>query len=111
MSLVWTIENLKELFMAIVRVTVRTFQNSEHAELFIHFGKTVGTLVDTGLKVNFTMAQSETQKNQVVSIWQYDDESHMKAVRKKLSSLNKLPNSLMPKEIAYEAKVVYSLTS
>ena len=97
--------------MAIVRVTVRTFQNSEHAELFMHFGKTVDTLVDTGLKVNFTMAQSETQKNQVVSIWQYDDESHMKAVRKKLSSLNKLPNSLMPKEIAYEAKVVYSLTS
>ena len=44
-------------------------------------------------------------------IWQYDDESHMKAVRKRLSSLNKLPNSLMPKEIAYEAKVVHSLTS
>ena len=97
--------------MAIVRVTVRTFQNSEHAELFMHFGKTVDTLVDTGLKLNFTMAQSETQKNQVISIWQYDDESHMKAVRKKLSSLNKLPNSLMPKEIAYEAKVVHSLSS
>ena len=97
--------------MAIVRVTIRTFQNSEHAELFMHFGKTVDTLVDTGLKVNFTMAQSETQKNQVISIWQYDDESHMKAVRKKLSSLNKLPNSLMPKEIAYEAKVVHSLPS
>ena len=97
--------------MAIVRVTVRTFQNSEHAELFMHFGKTVDTLVDTGLKLNFTMAQSETQKNQVISIWQYDDESHMKAVRKKLSSLNRLPNSLMPKEISYEAKVVHSLKS
>ena len=97
--------------MAIVRVTVRTFQNSEHAELFIHFGKTVDKLVDTGLKVNFTMAQSETQKNQVISIWQYDGERHMKAVRKKLSSLNMLPNSLMPKEIAYDAKVVHSLKS
>ena len=97
--------------MTIVRVTVRTFQNSEHAEFFIQFGKTFETLVDTELKVNFTMAQSEIQKNQVISIWQYDDESHMKAVRKKLSSLNKLPNSLMPKEIAYEAKVVHSLKS
>ena len=97
--------------MAIVRVTIRTFQNSEHAELFIQLGKTFDTLVDAELKVNFTMAQSETQKNQVISIWQYDDKSHMKAVRKKLSSLNKLPNSLMPKEIAYEAKVVHSLTS
>ena len=97
--------------MAIVRVTIRTFQNSEHAELFIQLGKTNNALVDTGLKVNFTMAQSETQKNQVISIWQYDDESHMEAVRKKLSSLSKLPNSLMPKEIAYEAKVVHSLKS
>ena len=97
--------------MAIVRVTIRTFQNSEHAELFIQLGKTNNALVDTGLKVNFTMAQSEIQKNQVISIWQYDDENHMRAVRRKLASLNKLPNSLMPKEIAYEAKVVHSLTS
>ena len=97
--------------MAIVRVTIRTFQNSEHAELFIQLGKTNNTLLDTGLKVNFTMAQSATQKNQVISIWQYDDESHMNTVRKKLSSLSKLPNSLMPKEIAYEAKVVHSLPS
>ena len=55
------------------------------------------------------MAQSERQKNQVISIWHYDDENHMKEVRKKLASLNKLPNSLMPKEIANEAKVVHSV--
>ena len=95
--------------MSIVRVTVRTFQNAEHAELFIQLGKSFDVLSETELKVNFTMAQSERQKNQVVSIWQYDDENHMKEVRKKLASLNKLPNSLMPKEIAYEAKVVHSL--
>ena len=55
------------------------------------------------------MAQSETQKNQVISINQYDDESHMKAVWKKLVELNKLPYSMIRKAIVYKAKVVHFL--
>ena len=95
--------------MSIVRVTVRTFQTAEHAELLYSQVKALMFYRRRSLKLIFTMAQSERQKNQVISIWHYDDENHMKEVRKKIASLNKLPNSLMPKEIANEAKVVHSV--
>ena len=48
------------------------------------------------------------QKNQVTSIWEYDDEKHMKEVRSYLSQYNSIPNSLSPKEIAYHGEVKVS---
>ena len=48
------------------------------------------------------------KKNQVTSIWEYDDEKHMKEVRSYLSQFNSIPNSLSPKEIAYEGEVKVS---
>ena len=48
------------------------------------------------------------KKNQVMSIWEYDDEKHMKEVRSYLSQFNSIPNSLSPKEIAYEGEVKVS---
>ncbi len=95
--------------MAIVRVTIRTFQSSEHAELFLSIGaRTKDDLVKAGLEAKFTISQSMAQPNQVVSIWEYRNEQHMNKVRKFLSSQSRLPNSLSPKEIAYEAKVLHS---
>jgi len=49
-----------------------------------------------------------TKKNQVTSIWEYDDEKHMKEVRSYLSQYNSIPNSLSPKEIAYHGEVKVS---
>lgn len=95
--------------MAIIRVTVRTFQNLEHAELFLSIGEgTRDGLNKAGLAAKFTISQSISQPNQVVSVWEYQDEDHMTEVRKFLSAQSRLPNSLAPKEIAYETKVIHS---
>tara|TARA_B100001741_G_scaffold312274_1_gene315255 strand:+ start:1169 stop:1459 length:291 start_codon:yes stop_codon:yes gene_type:complete len=95
--------------MAIIRVTVRTFQNLEHAELFLSIGaSTKDGLSKAGLEAKFTISQSISQLNQVVSVWEYKDEDHMNEVRKFLSAQSRLPNSLAPKEIAYETKVIHS---
>ena len=95
--------------MAIVRVTIRTFQNLEHAELFLSIGaSTKDSLEKAGLEAKFTISQSISQPNQVVSVWEYKDEDHMNEVRKFLSVQSRLPNSLAPKEVAYETKVIYS---
>ena len=95
--------------MAIIRVTVRTFQNLEHAELFLSIGaSTKDGLNRAGLKAKFTISQGISQLNQVVSVWEYNDEDHMNEVRKFLSAQSRLPNSLAPKEIAYETKVIHS---
>ena len=51
------------------------------------------------LTINLTVLQSETNKNQVTSIWKYNDEQHMKTVRSHISKHVKMPNSLSPKEI------------
>ena len=40
-----------------------------------------------------------------MGIWGYDDEKHMKEVRRYLSQYNYIPNSLSPKEISYHGKV------
>ena len=50
--------------------------------------------------------QNVDQKNQVTSIWEYDDEKHMKELRAYLSQYNSIPNSLSPKEVAYEGEVI-----
>ena len=92
--------------MAIVRVTIRTFQNLEHAELFLSIGaSTKDSLKKAGLEAKFTISQSMSQPNQVVSVWEYKDEDHISEVRKFLSAQSRLPTSLTPKEIAYETKV------
>ena len=61
-----------------------------------------------GLEAKVTISQSISQPNQVVSVWEYKDEYHMNEVRKFLSAQSRLPNSLAPKEIAYETKVIHS---
>tara|TARA_B100000989_G_scaffold274252_1_gene232954 strand:- start:238 stop:474 length:237 start_codon:yes stop_codon:yes gene_type:complete len=63
---------------------------------------------NTDLKINMKIIQNVVQKNQVTSIWEYDDEKHMKEVRSYLSQFNNIPNSLSPKEIAYEGEVKIS---
>lgn len=96
--------------MGIIRVTVRTFQSLEHAELFLSIGTGItDKLLSAGFKVKFSISQSISQPNQVISVWEYNDDQHMQRIRKFLSGQSRLPNSLAPKEIAYEAKVIHSL--
>ena len=95
--------------MSIIRLTVRTFQSIEHANMFIVMSEKIANESNnTDLKINMKIIQNVIQKNQVTSIWEYDDEKHMKEVRSYLSQFNSIPNSLSPKEIAYEGKVKIS---
>ena len=95
--------------MSIIRVTVRTFQNVEHANMFVVMSEKVANdSNNTNLKINVKVIQNVGQKNQVTSIWEYDDEKHMKEVRSYLSQFNSITNSLSPKEIAYEGEVKVS---
>ena len=95
--------------MSIIRVTVRTFQSVEHANMFVVMSEKVANdSNNTNLKINVKVIQNVDQKNQVTSIWEYDDEKHMKEVRSYLSQYNSIPNSLSPKEIAYEGEVKVS---
>ena len=61
--------------MSIVRITVRTFQNEDHANLFLMGAKSV-LIEDTksSLKLNSKIIQNPNQKNQITSIWEYEDE-------------------------------------
>ena len=98
--------------MSILRITIRTFQNEEHADLFLEISKNTPKLLDKhGLKVKFTVAQKRKQKNQVVSVWEYEDEKHMQDVRKTISAMSKFPNALNPKEVVYESNVIHSFDS
>ncbi len=93
--------------MSIVRIYVRTFQNVEHADLFLLFcQKLKNECLNNNLKINLTVIQNDTNKNQVTSIWKYDDENHLKTVRSYISKHVKMPNSLSPKEILYTGKVI-----
>ena len=95
--------------MSIIRVTVRTFQSVEHTNMFVVMsGKVANESNNTDLKINVKVIQNVEQKNQVTSIWEYDDEKHMKEVRSYLSQFNSIPNSLSPKEIALEGEVKVS---
>ena len=95
--------------MSIIRLTVRTFQSIEHANMFIVMSEKIAIESNnTNLKINMKIIQNVVQKNQVTSIWEYDDEKHMKEVRSYLSQFNNIPNSLSPKEIAYEGEVKIS---
>ena len=69
-----------------MRITVRTFQNEQHAEMFIAISQKImeDTLKDK-FKIDFKMIQNKSTKNQVTAIWKYDNEQHLKEVRKYLS--------------------------
>ena len=95
--------------MSIIRLTVRTFQSVEYANMFVAMSEKVANESNnTDLKINMKVIQNVDQKNQVTSIWEYDNETHMKEVRSYLSQFNSIPNSLSPKEIAYEGEVKVS---
>ena len=55
-----------------------------------------------------SIIQNQENKNQVTSIWTYDDEKHLKEVRSFLSKHSSMPNSLAPREIVYSGEVVMS---
>ena len=61
-------------------------------------------------KTNMKVVQNKSLKNQVTSIWQYDDK-HVKEVRSYLSKHSELPNSLSPKEVVYFGDVVIDTTA
>tara|TARA_B100000900_G_C20245880_1_gene579863 strand:+ start:56 stop:352 length:297 start_codon:yes stop_codon:yes gene_type:complete len=93
--------------MSIVRMYIRTFQNEEHADLFLLFcHKLKKECLNNNLKINLTVLQGENNKNQVTSIWKYEDENHMRNVRSQISQYVKMPNSLSPKEVVYSSKVI-----
>ena len=93
--------------MSIMRKTVRTFQNNHHAEMFITMSqKIMEDALKDKFKINFTMIQNRTSKNQVTAIWKYDNEQHLKEVRSYLSKHNSIPNSLSPKEVVFSGDVI-----
>ncbi|MDC1087367.1 hypothetical protein OAT44_08135 [Alphaproteobacteria bacterium] len=95
--------------MSIIRLTVRTFQSVEHANMFIVMSEKIANESNnTDLKINMKIIQNVDQKNQVTSMWEYDDEKHMKEVRGYLSQYSNIPNSLSPKEISYHGEVKVS---
>ena len=93
--------------MAIIRITVRTFQNEEHAKLFLAVSdQTIPALEERGIKVNAKIAITQNKKHEVISVWEYDDEAHMKMVRLAIAKFSALPNSLSPKEVSFQAEIV-----
>ena len=95
--------------MSIIRLTVKTFQSVEHANMFIVMSEKIANESNnTDLKINMKIIQNVDQKNQVTSIWEYNDEKHMKEVISYLSQYNNIPNSLSPKEISYHGEVKVS---
>ena len=95
--------------MSIIRLTVRTFQSLKYANMFIVMSEKIANeSTNSDLKINMKVIQSVDQKNQVTSIWEYENEKHMKKLRNYLSQFNSIPNSLSPKEIAYEGVVKVS---
>ena len=93
--------------MSIVRITIRTFQNEEHAQLFLAVSdQTIPALEEKGIKVNAKIAITQNKKHEVISVWEYDDEVHMKMVRSAIAKFSALPNSLSPKEISFQAEIV-----
>jgi hypothetical protein len=57
--------------MSIIRLTVRTFQNVDHANMFIVMSEKIANEShNTDLKLNMKIIQNVDQKNQVTSIWE-----------------------------------------
>ena len=98
--------------MSIMRITVRTFQNEQHAEMFVAISQKIyEDAMKDNFKINFTMIQNPSLKNQVTSIWRYDNEKHIKEVRSYLSKHNSIPNSLSPKEVVFTGDVILDSNS
>ena len=98
--------------MSIMRITVRTFQNEQHAEMFVAVSQKIyEDAMKDNFKINFTMIQNPSLKNQVTSIWKYDNEKHIKEVRSYLSKHNSIPNSLSPKEVVFTGDVILDSNS
>jgi hypothetical protein len=98
--------------MSIMRITVRTFQNEQHAEMFVTISQKIyEDAMKDNFKINFTMIQNPSLKNQVTSIWKYDNEKHIKEVRSYLSKHNSIPNSLSPKEVVFTGDVILDSNS
>jgi len=92
--------------MTILRITVRTFQNEEHANMFLLMSQNINENIhQSDLKINVRIIQNPKQKNQITSVWEYDDEKHMSQVRSYLSKFNNIPNSLSPKEVVYMGEI------
>ena len=92
--------------MTILRITVRTFQNEEHANMFLLMSQNINENIhQSDLKINVRIIQNQKQKNQITSVWEYDDEKHMSQVRSYLSKFNNIPNSLSPKEVVYMGEI------
>ena len=54
--------------MAFIRITIRTFQNEEHAQLFLAVSdQTIPALKEKGIKVNAKMAISQNKKHEVIN--------------------------------------------
>ena len=63
--------------MAIIRITIRTFQNEEHAQLFLAVSdQTIPALEERGIRVNAKIAITQNKEHEVISVWEYDDEAH-----------------------------------
>ena len=98
--------------MSIMRITVRTFQNEQHAEMFVAISQKIyEDAMKDNFKINFTMIQNPSLKNQVTSILKYDNEKHIKEVRSYLSKHNSIPNSLSPKEVVFTGDVILDTNS
>ena len=98
--------------MSIMRITVRTFQNEQHAEMFVAISQKIyEDAMKDNFKINFTMIQNPSLKNQVTSIWKYYNEKHIKEVRSYLSKHNSIPNSLSPKEVVFTGDVILDSNS
>ena len=92
--------------MTILRITVRTFQNEDHANMFLLMSQNINEKIhESDLKINVRIVQNPNQRNQITSVWEYDDEKHMSQVRSYLSKFNNIPNSLSPKELVYMGEI------
>ena len=93
--------------MAIFRITNRTFQNEEHAALFLAITEqAITTLREKGIKAKAKIEVTQNKKHEVISCWEYNGEAHMKTVRSTLAKFSALLNSLSPKEVSFQADVV-----
>ena len=93
--------------MSVIRITVRTFQNEEHAQLFLAVSdQTIPALEEKGIKVSAKIAITQNKKHEVISVWEYDDEAHVKMVRSAIAKFSALPNSLSPREVSFQAQIV-----
>ena len=93
--------------MAIFRITNRTFQNEEHAALFLAITEqAITTLREKGIKAKAKIEVTQNKLHEVISFWEYNGEAHMKTVRSTLAKFSALLSSLFPKEINFRADVV-----